>query len=127
MRLLLDEMYSPAIAEQLRARGHDVESVHDPPELAAAPDRQLLLAMHGEQRAIVTNNTNDFMPLVHEAIQTGSGFSGVIFTSDRSLPRSRNTIGTFVRLLENLLKRLPADDALDGQVHWLRVSDLRSP
>ena len=29
MKLLLDEMYAPAIAEQLRARGHDVASVHD--------------------------------------------------------------------------------------------------
>lgn len=29
MRLLLDEMYPATIAEQLRARGHDVASVHD--------------------------------------------------------------------------------------------------
>jgi hypothetical protein len=119
VRLLLDEMYAPAIAEQLRARGHDVDSVHDRPELVAAHDRELFLAMRDEQRAIVTNNVNDFMPLVHEAFRTGSSFSGVIFTSDRSLPRSRNTIGTFVGLLNDLLKRIPADEGLDSQIHWL--------
>jgi len=72
-----------------------------------------------ETRAIVANNVGDFMPLVQEALQTGSGFSGVIFTSDRSLPRSPNTIGTFVQLLDDLLKRLPADDGLNGLIHLL--------
>jgi len=30
MRLRLDEMYAPGIAEELRARGRDVASVQDP-------------------------------------------------------------------------------------------------
>jgi predicted nuclease of predicted toxin-antitoxin system len=30
MKLLLDEMYAPTTAEQLRARGHHAASVHDP-------------------------------------------------------------------------------------------------
>ena len=75
--------------------------------------------MQAEERAIVTNNVSDFMPLVHEALQTGSTFNGVIFTSDRSLPRSRNTIGTFIDLLDTLLNQRPADDGPSGQVHWL--------
>ena len=29
MKLLLDEMYAPTIADQLRARGHDVASVRE--------------------------------------------------------------------------------------------------
>jgi predicted nuclease of predicted toxin-antitoxin system len=119
VRVLLDEMYSPAIAEGLRDRGHDVISVHDRPDLLAAHDAPLFAAMQGEDRVIVTNNVSDFMPLVQEVLQTGSSFSGVIFTSDRSLPRSRNTIGTFIDRLDTFMNQRPADDGLHGQVHWL--------
>jgi len=46
MRLLLDEMYPPVVAEQLRARGHDVVSVHDPEYrwLEGAPDEEVFAA-----------------------------------------------------------------------------------
>jgi Trk K+ transport system NAD-binding subunit len=36
--LLLDEMFSGAIAEQLRAKGHDVLAVVADPDLVALPD-----------------------------------------------------------------------------------------
>ncbi|HLI60642.1 MAG TPA: DUF5615 family PIN-like protein [Solirubrobacteraceae bacterium] len=43
MKLLFDEMNAPAIAEQLRARGHDVASVHDPElrSLEGEPDEAI--------------------------------------------------------------------------------------
>jgi hypothetical protein len=41
-RLLLDEMFPGAIAEQLRAKGHDVLAVVADPALAALPDEQTL-------------------------------------------------------------------------------------
>lgn len=40
--LLLDEMFSGAIAEQLRAKGHDVLAVVADPALVALPDEQIL-------------------------------------------------------------------------------------
>ena len=89
MRLLLDEMYTPAIAEGLRDRGHDVISVHERPDLVAAPDSAIFAAAQAEERAIVTNNVRDFMPLAHEALQTRSIFYGLVLTSDRSLPREQ--------------------------------------
>jgi len=119
VRLLLDEMYSPAIAEGLRARGRDAVSVHDRADLAAASDAAILATAQGERRALVTNNVRDFAPLVHDAHQQRAEFFGIVFTSDRSLPRSRATIGRFVELLDALLVELPADDGLAGLVHWL--------
>lgn len=119
MRLLLDEMYSPAIAEGLRERGHDVISAHDRSDLAGARDAQLFAAMQAEQRVIVTNNIRDFTSLANQALQTGSAFYGLIFTSDKSLPRRKTTIGTFVRLLETLINRYPPVNGLAGQVYWL--------
>ena len=53
MKLLLDEMYAPAIAEQLRARGHDVASVHDAAyrALEGEPDHQDVYLNDAEKRS----------------------------------------------------------------------------
>ena len=119
MRVLLDEMYSPAVAEALRELGHDAVSVHDRGDLTAAADTAIFTAMQAERRAIVTNNVRDFVPLAQQALQTGTSIFGLILTSDKSLPRTTAMIGTFVRLLDTLLTARPAEDALHGQVHWL--------
>ena len=62
MKLLLDEMYAPAIADQLRARGHDVCSLHDPTYqgLEGEPDHKVWTAAIADDRALVTENVQDF-------------------------------------------------------------------
>jgi hypothetical protein len=63
LRLLLDELYAPAIAVALRARGHDVVSAHEAePTLLAAPDEEVLAAGAAAARALVTENVRDFRP-----------------------------------------------------------------
>ena len=42
--LLLDEMLSHTIAQQLRSRGHDVMAVVEDPSLMALPDEEILAA-----------------------------------------------------------------------------------
>ena len=61
--LLLDEMFSGAIAEQLRAKGHDVLAVVADPALVALPDEQILARAASTGRALVTANIKDFVPL----------------------------------------------------------------
>ena len=119
MRLLLDEMYARGIAEGLRARGHDAESASERDDLRSLADAARFEAMQGERRVIVTKNVRDFMPLVRQALQAGSTCHGVVFTSDRSLPRRKANIGTFVDLLDTLLAAHVADEALPTQVEWL--------
>lgn len=119
MKLLLDEHYSPEIAEQLRRRGHDVVAVQERDELRGAGDPELWDRVVAEARALVTENAADFMPLVRANIAAGGQFFGVIFSSSRSLPRSRATVGVFVTQLDSLLRERPADDALAGGVVWL--------
>jgi hypothetical protein len=41
VRLLLDEMFSPAIAAELRERGHEVIAVADRPDLPAKSDEEI--------------------------------------------------------------------------------------
>src|ERR1044072_876525 len=116
-------MYSPAIAEGLRERGHDAVSVHDRPELAATSDAALLEAMRAEGRVVVTNNVRDFAPIAQALLQRGSALPGLVFTNDRSLPRTSATIGAFVELLDGLLVEHAADDAIPGTVRWLAPSE----
>ena len=119
MRLLLDEHYSPSIAEQLRDRGHDVVSAAERASLRGVSDRELLDRAAGEGRALVTENVADFMPLIREAAAGGERHLGVIFTSPRSLPRAADTIGLFVQHLDALLREHTANEALTDQVRWL--------
>ena len=119
MRLCLDEAYLPAIAEQLGRRGHDAVSVNERAELIALGDRELLRRLADERRALVTENAADFMPLVREAAAAGVDHSGVVFSSPRSMPRSKATIGLFVQRLAEPLASRTDDDALKNQTWWL--------
>ena len=51
MRLLLDEMLTPAIARELRARGHDVEAVAGHPDREALSDPEVMAVARAEHRA----------------------------------------------------------------------------
>lgn len=119
MRLLLDEMYSPRIAEQLRRQGHDVISASERGDLTGASDAELVAAMTVERRAVVTNNASDFVGLVNRALAVGEEHPGLVLTSDRSLPRTLGGIGAIVRALGGLLHEHPGDAALRNEVRWL--------
>ena len=54
--LLLDEMFSCAIAGQLRGKGHDVLAVVADPALIGLPDDQILAHATETGRALVTAN-----------------------------------------------------------------------
>jgi predicted nuclease of predicted toxin-antitoxin system len=106
VKLLLDEMYSPVVAEQLRSRGHDVVSVHDPEyrRLEGAPDEEVFAAALAEERALVTENVPDFRRLEADALARGEAPATLVFTSNRQFPRGeRGTTGRLVEALELLM------------------------
>lgn len=110
MKLLLDEMYAPAVAEQLRSRGHDVVSVHDADfrRLEGAPDEEVFAAAADEGRALVTENVPDFRRLEADAFARGEPLPRLVFTTDRQFPRGEpGTIGRLVEALEALLTEAP--------------------
>ena len=118
MKLALDHHYSPTIAHELRAGGHDVVAAIERGWEALA-DEALLDACQGEQRALLTNNVADFAAIARRCAPQGRQHHGLIFTSDASMPRSRGTIGHYVTSLDALLAAHPHLDALLDQVHWL--------
>ena len=127
MKLLLDEMYARDIAVGLRARHRDVASASERDDLRSLADAVIFEAMQSEARVIVTNNVRDFMPLAQQALQSGSTFYGLVFTSDKSLPRSKANTGTFISLLDALLAAHVAEQELPAKIEWITFSATGRP
>jgi hypothetical protein len=119
LRLVLDELYSQVIAVGFRERGHEVVSVHERPDLEGLKDEQLFPLLTGERRAIVTENWPDYQEEMRKAADAGRDHYGVLFTSRSQMPRSRQTIGLYIRVLDDFLARHPEEDALFNSYRWL--------
>jgi hypothetical protein len=101
--LLLDEMFSGVIAEQLRAKGHDVLAVVTDPALVALPDDQVLAHAATAGRALVTANIKDFIPLDAQHRAAGSTHAGLILVSAKSFPQDRSHTAAITSALSALL------------------------
>jgi hypothetical protein len=111
-------MYSPDVAAELRRRGHDAIHVSEL-GLAGRSDADVLAAAAAEGRAFVTNNIGDYIVLFKRLVDEGNDHFGILLTSDRSLPRNRRAIGLYVRVLDELMRANPSDDAFRNQLRWL--------
>jgi hypothetical protein len=112
-------MYPTSIAEQLRARGHDVDAVTGRPELRGLPDDAVFAAAQDEHRAVVTENVRDFSALANAADQRGHAYHGLVLVDPAKYPRgNRRTIGHLVRRLDVLLTEHRGNDAMSSR-HWL--------
>ena len=80
MRLLVDEMHSPAVAVELRRLGHDVVAFKAVAELIGFPDAELLRTATSDRRAVVTENIKDFAALHKTIAVAGQEHSGLVFT-----------------------------------------------
>ena len=119
VRLLLDEMLSPAIARELCARGHDAQAVAGHPEWEALSDPQVMTLARTERRVIVTNNVRDYRPLHVEAVTPGGqGHFGMIFMSG-NYRRSKKDIGRITADLEAKLTQYPGEKDLADAEEWL--------
>lgn len=119
MKLLLDEMLTPAIARELRARGHDVEAVAGHPDREALSDPEVMAIARAEHRAVVTNNLRDYRPLHHEAIVPGGpGHFGMIFMPG-GYRRTRADTGRIVAALGAKLALYPGERDLANGEAWL--------
>jgi len=126
VRLLLDEHYSPKIADELRKRGHDVVSVKERDDLQGLADLQLWNSAVTEGRALLTENVAHFVSLVRETAAQGDRHLGVVFTSPRSMPRGVRTIGLYVDVLDAFVRGHPGEEALLDRVAWLGPAEVTS-
>jgi hypothetical protein len=105
--MALDEMFSPRIAAALRDRGHDVIAVAERVDLRAMTDDDLYAWAAAERRWLLTENVKDFRPIMLRAMQAGSATCGLLFTSNRAFPRSRQNPGPLVEALHTWLNAGP--------------------
>lgn len=119
MKLLLDEMFTPELARQLRKRGHDVVAVGERADLAGRADAEVLATATREGRAVLTEDVSDYAGLAQDYVREERHHAGIVLTSDARFTRRKEGFGHLVRSLDSFLAQHPEDNALTGQVRWL--------
>lgn len=126
MRLLLDEMISATVAEQLRARGHDVIAVQDPDlgHLRGVDDCILLDHAATEHRAVVTDNIPDLVRCHQRRVDRDRPHYGLLLFANDTFPRHRHDafVGQLLTALEDVLLTHP-DDNDSSWIGWLTKND----
>src|SRR5437588_8056121 len=117
MKLLLDEMFAPEIARQLRKRGHDVIAAAELADFRALGDREIVGKATGEGRGLVSENVQDLLPIHMEMSAAGVTHAGLILTTHRRYPRTRRGVGSLVKALGGVLDQPGLE--LANRVYWL--------
>jgi hypothetical protein len=89
-------MFAPTIAAELRGLGFDVLAVAEELQLRSMSDADLYKWATENRRRIVTENVKDF----HRIAAMEKEGPGLLFTSSRTFPRSRRSIGLLIAALE---------------------------
>jgi hypothetical protein len=113
LRLLLDEMYSPALASALRDAGMDAVTVAEL-GLTGRPDPDVFAAAVAADRAVLTENTADFTRLGAEHIEAGRHHMGILIALSTRF--SRRPSGT-AQLVDAI--RAVEGEELDDRVMYL--------
>lgn len=118
VKLLLDEMHAPSIAEALLDDSWDVVAVAAEVELRGMSDEEVLAYSAASERALVTENVTDYMPLAAQWTGEGHTHTGLIFTHPRRFNRA--TIAYRGNLI-TALKRFLKDPPIEGEswIWWL--------
>ena len=117
IRLVLDEMFSPAIAAALRDLGHDVIAVAERNDLRAMTDEEVFAWATVQRRWLLTENVKDFRPILLRALEAGTSTTGILYTSSRAFPRSRKNPGPLIQAIHAWLLDGPPETPLTED--WL--------
>ena len=86
MKLLLDEMHSPRVADALRSQGWDAIAVAAESTLRGRPDTELFEFAIETGRVIVTEDSGGFIRLANLGSVEGKPHYGLIITSRSRFP-----------------------------------------
>jgi hypothetical protein len=102
-RLLLDEMFPRAMADQLNAKGHDVRAVVASPEFVGLPDEDIIIGATEAGRALVTANIKDFMPIDARYRAASRVHAGLVMVRSKTFPQNRAYVIAVTTALDALL------------------------
>jgi hypothetical protein len=112
-------MLDPEIAVQLRKRGWDVESIlAEHKDLLGLDDGVVLERATQLGRTLVTDNVRHFLALHYQYLAEQRIHSGILLAHSRAYPRSKKTIGLWVRGIDRLLRGL-SSRATGNLCEWL--------
>lgn len=98
--LLLDEMFSSAIADTLTIRGADCRAVTADPMLRSLADLEIFETALLEARVLVTNNVADLESLRRAREAAGGVAPGLVYTADAAFPRTSAYVTRLAAALE---------------------------
>jgi predicted nuclease of predicted toxin-antitoxin system len=114
LKLLLDEMYSPALADALRAVDVDASTVIEL-GLPGRPDPDVFAAAVARGQAMLTENVADFARISAEHLTAGHRHPGVLIALSSRFSRRPAGIGPLVSAI-----RAVADQQLEDRVVYLQ-------
>lgn len=114
MKWLVDEMFPPALAAELRERGHDAVAVAEL-DLQGAPDQDVFDLAANEQRIVVTENFADFAAIVDQRQSNDDACTPVVFVRKSSFPSGGALPAHLAEHLDEWAQNNP--DPYQG-LHW---------
>lgn len=113
MKLLLDEMYPPALAEALRAGGIEASTVAER-GLAGRSDPELLATAAAEGYVLLSENVSDFARIAAERLTAGEHHPGVLIALSSRFSRRPGGIPKIAAAIRSL-----AEDELEDRLVYL--------
>lgn len=125
MRVILDGMWTPTTAAELRRRHFDVIAVNEPAHAgryAGIVDDEVFARAQADGLAIVTDNISDYEKARLDWEAHGAAHHGVIYALNPPFNRHRGdaVIGQMVRALEHFLASPEAAGEPSNRAHYLR-------
>jgi predicted nuclease of predicted toxin-antitoxin system len=117
VKLLLDEMISAVVAEQLRARDREVEAVSERRELRGLADEDLFEYARAAECALVTCNGDDFLELDRRFRSENRRHNGIVILNPGRFPQGTGSIRPLVASLDRLVATGPPYESF---IHWLQ-------
>ena len=115
MKVLVDEMYPPAMADALRAAGIDAVT-GDELRLAGATDHDVFRAAIAGPRAVLTENVGDFTRIAAEHSTAGGHHPGLLIALSSRFSRRPAGIPGLVAAIQTV-----AAVRLEDRVVYLRT------
>jgi predicted nuclease of predicted toxin-antitoxin system len=113
LKLLLDEMYPPGLAEALRALGIQAVTVNEE-GLAGRSDPEILAAAMEGGYALLTENVADFARIATEEVASGKHHAGVLIARSSRFSRRPSGISAIAAAV-----RAVADEHLNDRLVYL--------
>ena len=117
MKLLLDEMYSPGLADALKAIGIEVSTVKEL-GMAGWSDADIFTAAVSQGHTVLTENVGDFTHISAEHLTAGEHHPGVLIALSSRFSRRPAGIGRLVTAI-----RTVTDQQLDDRVVYLKDTE----